>query len=64
MKYRVPTLDNNQIIKKEIEARGERTFEGKTYLYFDEDPFVCNKIIAEEVTVELSENTTTDSKVS
>ena len=64
MKYKVSYLDNNHIIKKEVEAINERTYEGRTYLYFNEAPFVCNKLIAEEVKIELSESVSTNSEIS
>lgn len=64
MKYKVPYLDNNHILKKEVEAINERTYEGTTYLYFNEAPFICNKLIAEEVKIELSEDSTANSEVS
>ena len=51
-------------MKKEVEAINERTYEGRTYLYFNEAPFVCNKLIAEEVKIELPESMSTNSEIS
>ena len=64
MKYKVSYLDNNHIVKKEVEAISERTYEDRTYLYFNEAPFVCNKLIAEEVKIELPESMSTNSEIS